>query len=190
MRKSFAVVLLLALLAIALPAHAQDETSQLEAYGGYDYVRFNINTNYPGAPPSASYNASGGGGQLEYNANNWLGIVGNLDGYYVSKNSTALAGAFSYLSGPRFNWRRGRIAPYAQLLLGGLAATSGIGHSGTTNAFAMAAGGGMDFKLSKLISIRPIQAEYYLTKFPDGLNNRQNNFRLSSGVVFRFGRTT
>jgi peptidoglycan-associated lipoprotein len=54
----------------------------------------------------------------------------------------------------------------------------------------MAAGGGMDFKLSKLISIRPIQAEYYLTKFPDGLNNRQNNFRLSSGVVFRFGRTT
>ena len=190
MRKSFAMVLLLTLGVIALPANAQNETSKLEIYGGYDYVRFNINANLPGVTPSASYNGNGGGSQLEYNANHWLGLVGNLDGYYVAKGGNALAGAFSYLSGPRFNLRRGKIAPYAQVLFGGIAATSGIGHSGTTNAFAMTAGGGVDFKLSKLISIRPMQAEYYLTKFTDGLNNRQNNFRLSSGVVFRFGRTS
>jgi hypothetical protein len=30
-------------------------------------------------------------------------------------------------------------------------------------------------------------AEYFLTTIPDGLNNRQNNFRFSAGVVFRFG---
>ena len=190
MKNSCAAILLLSLLGASQAVKAQEQASKLEAYGGYYYVRFNVNASAAGGGPAETFNGNGGGGQLEYNANNWLGIDGNLDGYYVSKNSTALAGAFSYLSGPRFNWRRGRIAPYAQLLLGGLAATSGIGHSGTTNAFAMAAGGGMDFKLSKLISIRPIQAEYYLTKFPDGLNNRQNNFRLSSGVVFRFGRTT
>jgi hypothetical protein len=190
MRKSFALILLLTLVALALPANAQNETPQLEIYGGYDYVRFNINANVPGVAPSASYNANGGGGQVEYNSNRWLGVVGNLDGYYVSKGSTALAGAFSYLFGPRFNLRRGKVTPFAQVLFGGLTATSGIGNSGITSAFAMTAGGGMDCKLSKLISIRPLQAEYYLTKFPDGLNNRQNNFRLSSGVVFRFGRTS
>jgi len=51
----------------------------------------------------------------------------------------------------------------------------------------MTAGGGIDLKVSKHFSIRPVQAEYFLTRIPDGLNNRQNNFRYSAGVVFRFG---
>jgi hypothetical protein len=34
---------------------------------------------------------------------------------------------------------------------------------------------------------RPIQAEYLMTKIPDGLNSRQNNFRFGAGIVFRFG---
>jgi hypothetical protein len=186
-RKSSAVVLILTVIGMALPAKAQDETPKLEAYGGYDYVRFNINANVSGFPPSSSYNANGGGGQLEYNPNNWLGAVGDLDGYAVTKGSL-LAGAFSYMFGPRINLLRGKITPFTQLLFGGIAATSGIGHPGTTNAFAMAAGGGLDIRVSKRISIRPVQAEYFMTKFPDGINNRQNNFRFSTGVVLRFGR--
>ena len=35
-------------------------------------------------------------------------------------------------------------------------------------------------------TIRPVQAEYFMTKIPDGLSNRQNNFRFSTGIVFRF----
>lgn len=187
MRKSSAVVLLLAVIGFILPAKAQDQTSKLEAYGGYDYVRFNVNANVSGFPPSSSYNSSGGGGQLEYNANNWLGAVGDLDGYAVTKGSL-LAGAFSYMFGPRINLRRAKIIPFTQVLFGGIVATSGIGHPGTTNAFAMAAGGGLDVKVSKHISFRPVQAEYFMTKFPDGINNRQNNFRFSTGVVLRFSR--
>jgi hypothetical protein len=34
---------------------------------------------------------------------------------------------------------------------------------------------------------RMVQAEYFLTKIPDGLN-RQNNLRFSVGIVHRFGR--
>ena len=33
-----------------------------------------------------------------------------------------------------------------------------------------------------------VQAEYFLTRIPNGLNNRQNNFRYSAGIVLRFGR--
>jgi hypothetical protein len=49
MKTSTAVLRFLAVLGIPLPAKAQNETPQLEAYGGYDYARFNVNANVPGA---------------------------------------------------------------------------------------------------------------------------------------------
>lgn len=101
MNKAFAFVLLLGLLAAARPVTAQEQASKLEVYGGYDYVRFNVNANVPGIAPSATYNGNGGGGQLEYNANHWLGVVGDLSGFYAtSSGSGAFAGvAFTYLFG-------------------------------------------------------------------------------------------
>ncbi len=67
-------------------------------------------------------------------------------------------------------------------------ATGGIGHIGAQNAFAMASGGGLDIKVSRFIAIRPAQVEYFMTRFPDGLNNQQNNFRFGAGVVLRIAR--
>lgn len=52
----------------------------------------------------------------------------------------------------------------------------------------MTAGGGIDFPVSTHVSIRPIQAEYFMTKIPDGLNNRQNNLRIGAGVVVRLSK--
>lgn len=52
----------------------------------------------------------------------------------------------------------------------------------------MTAGGGIDLKVSMRVSLRPIQAEYSMTKIPDGLNNRQNNLRIGTGAVLRLGR--
>jgi hypothetical protein len=94
-----------------------------------------------------------------------------------------------YLFGPRANLRRGRVTPFAQVLFGGILASNRIGNLGSENNFAMAAGGGIDLRVSRHFSIRPLQAEYFLTKIPDGLNDRQNNFRLSAGIVFRFSRS-
>src|SRR5580692_5687082 len=130
------------------------------------------------------------GGQIEYNVNRWLGAVGDLGGFLAtSSGNGAFAGAgFTYLFGPRVNFRRGRVTPFAQILFGGVRTTDGIAQStGTENNFAMTAGGGIDFKVSRHVSFRPVQAEYFMTKIPDGLNNRQDNFRFGGGVVFRFG---
>ena len=41
---------------------------------------------------------------------------------------------------------------------------------GWQSHFTMIAGGGIDARISKHFSIRPIQAEYFQTKIPDGLN--------------------
>jgi len=67
-----------------VPAQAQSDTSKVGVYGGYDYIRFNINANVSGVPPAESINLNGGSGQLEYNTSNKFGIVGDLGGYYGS----------------------------------------------------------------------------------------------------------
>ncbi len=189
MRKSIIVGLLLGLFAIAPLAKAQ-EPLKFELYGGYYYVRFNINANLPGIAPSATYNGYGGGGQFEYNANNWLGVVGDLAGYGATStaNGALVGGAFTYLFGPRANFRRGNFTPFAQALFGGIRTTAGIAESGPENNFAMTAGGGIDYKVSKNVSVRPLQAEYFMTRLPNGLNNRENNLRIGAGISLRFGR--
>lgn len=185
-RMSYSVILLLGILGIALPAKAQDDSPRFEAYAGYDYTRFNATNDITFVPPSQSVNGNGGSGQLEFNVNRWLGIVGDLTGYAVARNGFATTHEISYLFGPRVNFRRGKLTPFAQVLLGAVWASDAI-VLGSKTAFGMTAGGGIDFTVSRHIAIRPVQAEYFLTKFPDGLNNRQNNFRYSAGIAFRFG---
>jgi len=180
-------VLILALLALAtaMPVKGQEAPAKIEEYGGYSYIRFNINAKVNGVAPHESYNASGGGSQLAYNATSRLAIVGDLSGYVVTQGSP-VAGTFSYLFGPRLNFRRRRITPYVQTLFGGIAATSDLGYPGPANHFAMTAGGGLDYRVSKNVAIRLAQVEYYMTKFPDGLSNRQENVRIATGLVLHF----
>jgi opacity protein-like surface antigen len=188
--KAFAIVLALGLFVVARPLKAQEQASKLEAYGGYYYARFNVNASATGGTPSETFNGNGGGVQLEYNANNWLGVVGDMAGYgaTATTNGALVGGAFTYLFGPRVNFRHGKVTPFAQTLFGGIWTTNGIGNSESENNFAMTAGGGIDFKVSRHVSVRPIQAEYFMTKIPDGLNNRQNNLRVGAGIVVRLGR--
>jgi opacity protein-like surface antigen len=86
------------------------------------------------------------------------------------------------------NFRRGKFTPFVQALFGGLRTNDGIAQStGTENNFAMTAGGGIDFEVSRHVSVRPTQAEYFMTKISDGLNNCQDNLRIGAGVVLRLG---
>jgi hypothetical protein len=50
-------------------------------------------------------------------------------------------------------------------------------------------GGGVDIKVTSHLAIRPIEADYFLTRFINNLttgNNNQNNFRFQAGLVFEF----
>ena len=100
---------LLTISAFTLLARAQDETPKIEVYGGYDYVRV--------SDLGDSYNFNGGSGQFAYDANRWLGLVGDFGGYYTSDGFHA--GVLSFLAGPRVNFRgHGKMTPFAQVLLG------------------------------------------------------------------------
>jgi hypothetical protein len=62
----------------------------------------------------------------------------------------------------------------------------------SANAFAMALGGGIDIGLTRHRAIRAVQVDCLRTQFSasaglsSSLGNRQNSFRYSTGIVFRF----
>jgi hypothetical protein len=62
--------------------------------------------------------------------------------------------------------------------------------SSSQAAFAMTAGGGIDLKMNKHVSFRPVAVDYLLTRFPSlttGKNYNQNSLRATAGFVFTFG---
>jgi hypothetical protein len=213
MKRSFIVAGITLLSALAASA---TEGSQYEVFLGYNYVRFNPNSDF-----IPSFNAHGGGGQFVYNFNRWLGGVvdvgavnrGTLNTSTLGFDSTVL----NFVAGPRVTWwNHSRFQPFGQVLFGGAYATTStavavipagsaiippgfnavpgsettarVGFSNT--GFAMLAGGGLDIRLSKHIAVRPIGADYYLMRLPSaftGNRSNRNNFRYSAGINFMFG---
>ena len=58
------------------------------------------------------------------------------------------------------------------------------------NAFSMRIGGGLDYRLNKHFSIRAVEVDYILTRFPNlsnGFRENQNSIAASAGAVFTFG---
>jgi opacity protein-like surface antigen len=185
----------------------------VDAFLGYSFLRVNSAEDIP------SFNANGGVGTLAWNITNHIGFETEFGGYYhgSTKYHFSTTG-FSYLFGPRVSYgRTKRFDPYAHFLLGGMNASSSIasfsvliptphtvivppsGRFGASqNNFAMAAGGGVDLKLTKYILVRLAQIDYLYTRFatPAILGNGQgigpsissskNNFRYSVGFVFNF----
>jgi opacity protein-like surface antigen len=184
-------VLVLAALASlgASPARAQ-EPAKVDIFGGYSYMYGNVVVTGQGI------NLNGGGGSFAYNYNKWLGLVfdltTNYQGNVASTGRTLMV--TTYLFGPRISWRKNeKLTPFGQALFGGghgggTLYTAGPSPLGTQNAFAMTLGGGVDWKVHPSISVRLFDAEYLRTQFANGVNTSQNNFRLSTGVVFHFGR--
>ena len=172
MRNFFMLTLLFAV--FAAPALAQEEP-KAEVFGGYEYVRIN-----PGGGLSG-YNCHGGGGNVAYNLNNWLGGVGDFAGCKVTGLPSGVSlHTFSYLFGPRVSYRTySRLTPFGQVLFGGVH----LGGSTSDNAFALTVGGGADYKFTDHISFRG-QAEYLHTHFG---GTGQNNARILAGIVYRWG---
>jgi opacity protein-like surface antigen len=165
------------LILAATPAMAQDYP-KAEVSGDYQYIRLN-----PGGT-----NCQGAAGSVAGNLNDWFGVVGEFGGCKITgQPSGTSAHALNYLFGPRVTYRSyGRLTPFAHLLLGGeriTASVSGAG-SASTNSFAMALGGGADYKVTEHVALRLIQVEYLYTHFG---GTRQNNARIEAGLVYRWG---
>ncbi len=169
-------------------AFADDELTP-RAEVGFNYTYLHLAT-----PGSTDVNNHGGSAYVEYNLNRVVGLVADF-GAYANGRATAAANSgttFTYLFGPRFNWRISRMVPYVQFLFGGAdAGLNGAAGLRSRNGFATSTGGGFDFVLSRHIALKPIQVEYLTAHLPNCAstpNTFQNDLRYSGGVVFRFGQ--
>ncbi|MGA7931439.1 MAG: hypothetical protein WCA20_36275 [Candidatus Sulfotelmatobacter sp.] len=169
-----------------------------------------------------TYFFNGWNAEAQYNPGRLLGIAADLGGRYgtpiIAARDSTLAGlpketAYSFLAGPVFSYRtKSRVTPYVHLLFGwdrtSLSAstitgsvTSPVSSTATTyNDFAMALGGGVDFRIARHVSVRLGQLDWYhtsinLNKFYtdafagslfQGLATHQDNLRFSTGAVVWF----
>jgi hypothetical protein len=162
-RQSFLLGLLFLL---SFSTKAQD---QVEVFGGYSYMRTDNS-------PSANRNGWEFSGQYKFA--DWLGAVADFDGHYGSPVGVS-SSVHTFLFGPQVSWPS-RVSPFAHVLLGGAHVSAG----GFTDAsFSAAIGGGIDARLVHGIYWRVFQGDYLMTRFS---GNRQDNARLSTGIVLRF----
>jgi hypothetical protein len=175
--------ILAVVLAFGATARAQEVSTPLVEIGA-SYSWLHVNS----ADDNFHRTGNGGSGYVEYNLTNSVGLVADIGGY-ANTRSGLNDEAMTYLFGPRFNWRHARLTPYVQFLFGGIYAWTPTGPTSTQNAFATAAGGGLDYQFSNHFSVKPIQVEYVMTQLPNslGFGGHQNDLRYSAGVVFRLG---
>lgn len=187
MKLKFVVSLLAVFALSAVSGFAQESAPKVDVFAGYSYLQAN-----PGVTGVDSFHLHGGSASAAYHFTNSLSAVADFGGY---DNGNLLGTGtdgrlYTYLFGPRLSYRHYRkFTPFGQVLLGSAHANaSAFGTTGSQNAFAMTAGGGFDYKLFDRFWIRPVQAEYLLTRFREGAlgARNENNLRLSTGFVFRF----
>ena len=193
MRATLAMLLIVAAVSV-VPASAQTQSASSAKPGAELALTYNyLHTN---APPTACgcFSMNGGAAAFAYPLKPSFSVVAEAGAVTASNvNSSGLDLTLSnYLVGGRYSLRRlRRFTPYAQLLLGASHASGSLAPDkialGTSTAFARAAGGGLDFTLTHHLAVRLVQTDYLLTLLPNQTNDRQNNFRVSTGAVFRFG---
>jgi hypothetical protein len=186
----------------AMAAGSENGTRAM-VFGGYSYLR------------NGSNSFSGWEGQGTFNFNRYLGVTADVSGASLTPFSFSALGASAftnqhlsnYLLGPTVTAELGRNSVFAHALFGEAHSSLGAGVSvpiiggistGLTsaNTFAMAFGGGIDIGLTRHLAIRAVQVDYIRTQFnaidalttglSSSLGNRQNSFRYSTGIVFRF----
>jgi len=175
-------MLLAAGLALLWPlAISAQESPKAELFGGYSYLRADAG--------GEGVNLNGWNASIAVNPNRWFGLVADFSGHYGSPFDVDTS-VHSFLFGPRVSYRKhGTVTPFAHALFGAthIKVTTNVAGAKLTEsdtAFALALGGGIDVKLRPSVALRLIQADYLLTRFGE---ETQNNVRLSTGFVFRWG---
>ena len=196
MRHRMIIALLLCLSATF--AAAQVPTSG-NVFFGYSY--------YNTVSSANRVNTNGWEASFEGKIVPFLSLVADFDGHYsgtvnfpvsdcsgiscpVSPSTGPIPSSAGYLSanisehnflfGPRVSVPVGRFRPFGEFLVG--AGHINVNSFGSDTSFATALGGGLDYRLIRILAWR-VQGDYVLTRF---FGTVQNNVRISTGIVVRF----
>ena len=131
------------------------------------------------------------------NLNSWLALGGDFMADFGHRTQRFFftdvdidSQRYVYVFGPRVTvWQNPKFRVFAEALAGGVSAdvqasVGSFSQSASDSGFAMALGAGFDWRFTRHFSWRVVQGDY----LPTHLGSQwQNNFRLSSGIVYSFG---
>lgn len=170
-------VVTIVLLALAGIAGAQVPKGNI--FAGYSYAKADIGS-------GERTNLNGWDASLEGKLFPFVGIVADVSGHYGSQDFGVISGdgrVLTAIFGPRVSVSVGKVRPFAEALFGvSHLKVDFPGVSSTDTSFASAYGGGIDYHLLPFFAWR-VEADALRTSFSSGT---QNNFRLSTGIVFNF----
>ncbi|HUA16401.1 MAG TPA: outer membrane beta-barrel protein [Verrucomicrobiae bacterium] len=181
--------LIVASLGLIAPAWAQVPTAG-NVFFGYSFENtsssaLNLDLSRP--------NLQGWQATLEGKVFPAFGIVADFTGNYGSQNYTiyppggpgpltvnVTGHQYDVMFGPRFSVPIGNFRPFAEF-------EGGVGHistnaSGSDTSLAYAFGGGLDYRLMRMVAWR-FEGDYLSTRF---FSTSQQDVRLSTGIVIRF----
>ena len=181
----------------SLNAIAQNP-GRFEVFGGYSHVGYYFYPAYTGPWTLSSFNGWEASATVKLIPH--LGAEADFGGLYGAQSSNCSCPRDriqTYMGGPRVTANLRKVNLYAHVLFGGLRYRTTFGgiegvpltvDADTT--FAMAVGGGADVWFTRLFGVRLLQADYLRNNNPIpgyfAHPGQHSNFRISSGVVFRF----
>ena len=181
-------------LSLGTKASAQEVSAlplpMVETSAGYAYLR--DTTNEENFPVGWYFSAAA-------NLNSWFGLAGEVTGAHKKSIDftpvTANANLYTFMGGPRFFLKRGRLVPFAQVLLGtahlrwdAAAPIGGLDASDSETKFAFQPGGGLTVLLAEHVSVRGAVDYRRIVFTTDDFDEEDDSqFRVIAGVVFGWG---
>jgi hypothetical protein len=188
---------LLGLLALScLPAKGQDLT-KYEFDGAFEYRSYAV-------PYTSRLSLDGWGATISRNWRPRISIIADFTGTYRFQGSNGDTSFYSFAVGPRFYpFHHPKIALYVQGLAGGAylrtsfpAQNGFLASSVSSLSYSFSGGAGVEAKIKPRISLRLIEGDFEQTHFTANYTSntttttgipKQYNYRISAGVVLRFG---
>jgi opacity protein-like surface antigen len=223
------VAVLISAMAVAQQAESEPETPKVQAFGGFVFFHADTPgmtgplISYALYQPPNTFGIrtffQGWDAQAQYNFSRWIGVAVDGGGRYgspftVIDDIKGLPGGHTYslLAGPVISYRTKSIfTPFVHTLFG----WEGTTLEGSTIEtprfpvtsvattyydFTMALGGGVDVRVSRRISVRPAQLEWYRTTLNQNrfymqafglteylnVGTKEQNYRFATGIVVKF----
>ena len=164
----------------------EPKPAKVEVFLGYSWLNLNgiVNGFKDGVPESLNLQSAKGGFLVDgsYFFNKWFGITIDTGAHFGDRYDADEANI-----GPVIRFPLGHIQPFIH----GMGGWSRIspGNSNQNDSFGLAAGGGIDVRASKHVSLRLLQADYVRSqqKFGLGSSTPIDGARLAAGLVFLGG---
>lgn len=154
-------------------------------------VAVSYNWIHANAPPGqcGCFSLNGGSVAFAYNWRPaWAAVADLTIAHSNNVNNTGQdITLIHYLFGARYTYRnRSRYVPYAQGLFGGAKENVNFQFDINRNAFGLLGGGGVTTRLRDHMGWTIGDVSWVYTQVPNGSNNRQNDLRISTGLIYRF----